>query len=55
MSRSSCICRPKQTRHINVDFDVVDAGRAGEMALAVAGIMRYEVAPLQPDMGDLGS
>ena len=35
---------------LDVDFDVINAARAGEDSGAIAGIFRYEVAPLQPDI-----
>ena len=35
---------------LNVDFDVLNAGRAGVDSSGMAHIMRYEVAPLQPDI-----
>jgi hypothetical protein len=34
----------------DVDFDVINAGRGGFNSIAIAKIMRYEVAPLHPDI-----
>lgn len=36
--------------HLNVDFDVINGGRAGLDSTGIAEIMRYEVAPLHPDI-----
>jgi len=35
---------------LNVHFDVINAGRPGLDSLGIAKIMRYEVAPLHPDL-----
>lgn len=35
---------------LNVDFDVINAGRGGVASTAIANIYRYEVAPLHPDI-----
>ena len=38
------------SENLDVDFDVVNAGRVGVGSFGMAPIMRYEVAPLQPDI-----
>ena len=35
---------------LDVDFDVINAGRVGVGSTGMARIMRYEIAPLQPDL-----
>ena len=39
-----------QAQHLDVDFDVINASRGGIDFTASAQIMRYEVAPLRPDI-----
>jgi hypothetical protein len=39
-----------RSQGLDVDFDVINAGRAGVRSPGMARIMRYEVAPLQPDI-----
>lgn len=38
------------SENLDVDFDVINAGRPGVGPSSMARIMRYEVAPLQPDI-----
>ena len=38
------------SQRLDVDFDVINAGRIGVGSGGMARIMRYEVAPLQPDI-----
>ena len=40
-----------QAQHLDVDFDLINASRGGINSTASAQIMRYEVAPLRPDVG----
>jgi hypothetical protein len=39
-----------QAQHLDVDFDLINASRGGIDSTASAQIMRYEVAPLRPDI-----
>lgn len=39
-----------KSQHLDVDFDLVDGARGGINSAASAKIMRYEVAPLRPDI-----
>ncbi len=39
-----------KAQHLNVDFDLINGARGGINSAASAKIMRYEVAPLRPDI-----
>ena len=49
-SMSRILATVGQDQQINVDFDVITAGRGGTNSPIIASIMRYEVARLHPDL-----